>query len=62
MSNVRELRDSVAFSAGQSYQCRLIAERLRRRASLIEQMPGRTGRAVSQELRFQTDLIEQEPA
>lgn len=60
MSAVRELRDSVAFTAGQAYRSRLIAEHLRQRASLLTLMPGPTPRAVVRELRRLADEIEQE--
>lgn len=59
---ITELRDSVAFTAGQGYQNRCIAERLRNRASLLEQMPGPQPRAVVRELRRFADEIEAEPA
>lgn len=62
MSGVRELRDSVAFSAGQSYQTRRIAERLRQRARLLECMDGPTPRTVVRELRRFAEEIEQEPS
>lgn len=48
---ILELRDSVAWAAGQSYERRRIGEVLRQRASLLEHMPGPTPRAVVRELR-----------
>jgi hypothetical protein len=62
MSAVRELRDSVAFTAGQGYERRRIAERLRSRASLLECMDGPTPRTVVRELRRLADEIDQESA
>lgn len=59
---ILELRDSVAWAAGTAYERRRIGERLRQRASLLEQMPGPTPRAVVRELRRLADQFDQEPA
>lgn len=48
---ILELRDSVAWAAGTSYERRRIGELLRQRATLLQQMPGPTPRAVVTELR-----------
>lgn len=61
MSSVRELRDSVAFSAGRGYERRSITERLRQRARMLECMDGPTPRTVVRELRRLADQIDQEP-
>lgn len=59
---ILELRDSIAWAAGQSYERRRIGELLRQRASLLEQMPGPTPRTVVRELRRFADQIDREPA
>lgn len=59
---ILELRDSVAWAAGQSYERRRIGEVLRQRASLLEYMPGPTPRAVVRELRRMANEIDREPA
>lgn len=59
---ILELRDSVAWAAGQSYERRRIGEVLRQCASLLEYMPGPTPRAVVRELRRMANEIDREPA
>lgn len=58
---ILELRDSVAWAAGQSYERRRIGEVLRQRASLLEHLPGPTPRAVVRELRRMAHEIDREP-
>lgn len=58
---ILELRDSVAWAAGQSYERRRIWQVLRLRATLLEQLPGPTPRAVVRELRRIAHEIEREP-
>jgi hypothetical protein len=58
---ILELRDSVAWAAGQSYERRRIGEVLRLRATLLEQLPGPTPRAVVRELRRMANEIDREP-
>lgn len=58
---ILELRDSVAWAAGVGYERRRIAERHRQRASLLEQMPGPTPRAVVRELRRLADELDDTP-
>lgn len=50
-ARIRELCDSAAFNAGVDHEPRRIAELHLLRASLLEQMPGPTPRAVVRELR-----------
>lgn len=59
---ILELRDSVAWAAGTAYERRRIAERHRQRASLLEQMPGPTPRAVVRELRRIADELDATPS
>lgn len=59
---ILELRDSVAWAAGQSYERRRIGELLRKRALLLEHIPGPTPRAVVRELRRMANEIDREPA
>lgn len=56
---ILELRDSVAWAAGQSYERRRIGELLRRRISLLREMPGPTPRSVIAELGRLIDVIEE---
>ncbi len=58
---ILELRDSVAWAAGVSYERRRIGELLRQRAILLRELPGPASRAVQAELKRLADLIEQEP-
>lgn len=58
---ILELRDSVAWAAGQSYERRRIGEVLRIRANLLEHMHGPTPRAVVRELRRMAHEIDREP-
>jgi hypothetical protein len=58
---VLELRDSVAWAAGQAYERRRIGELLRQRATHLREMPGPTSRSVQAELRRLADLIEEAP-
>jgi hypothetical protein len=55
---VRELRDSVAWSAGVSYERRRIGELIRQRAIALRQLPGPTSRTVQAELNRLATLIE----
>jgi hypothetical protein len=57
--SVLELRDSVAWAAGVSYERRRIGELLRQRAILLRELPGPTSRSVQAELRRLADLIEE---
>lgn len=57
---ILELRDSVAWAAGQSYERRRIGEVLRQRASLLDHLPGPTPRAVVRELRRMAHEIDRE--
>jgi len=56
----QELRDSVAFAAGVSYERRRMGELLRQRAALLAHMPGSTPRTVVTELRRLALEIEKE--
>lgn len=58
---ILELRDSVAWAAGVGYERRRIAELHRQRATLLEQLPGPTPRAVVRELRRLADEIDATP-
>jgi hypothetical protein len=55
---VRELRDSVAWSAGVSYERRRIGELIRQRASMLSLLQGPTSRTVQAELNRLATLIE----
>lgn len=57
--SVLELRDSVAWAAGQAYERRRIGELLRQRATILRELPGPTSRSVQAELRRLADLIDQ---
>jgi hypothetical protein len=57
---ILELRDSVAWRAGQSYERRRIGEVLRIRANLLEHMPGPIPRSVVRELRRMAHEIDRE--
>jgi hypothetical protein len=59
---ILELRDSVAWAAGVGYERRRIAEHLRQRATLLQQMPGPTPRAVVHELRRLADELDATPS
>lgn len=59
---ILELRDSVPWAAGQSYERRRIGEVLRQRASLLDHLPGPTPRAVVRELRRMALEIDREMA
>lgn len=59
---VLELRDSVAWAAGQAYERRRIGELLRQRALHLRELPGPTSRSVQAELRRLAELIDQEAA
>lgn len=56
---VLELRDSVAWAAGQAYERRRIGELLRHRATILRELPGPTSRSVQAELRRLAELIEE---
>lgn len=56
---VLELRDSVAWAAGQAYERRRIGELLRQRAALLREMPGPTSRSVQYELKRFAALIDE---
>ena len=58
---ILELRDSVAWSAGVSYERRRIGELLRQRAILLRELPGPTSRSVQAELQRMAHQIEREP-
>lgn len=58
---ILELRDSVAWAAGVGYERRRFAEHLRQRATLLQQMPGPTPRAVVYELRRLADELDATP-
>jgi hypothetical protein len=57
--SVLELRDSVAWAAGVSYERRRIGELLRQRAILLRELPGPTSRSVQAELKRLAALIEE---
>ena len=56
---ILELRDSVAWAAGQSYERRRIGELLRRRITLLREMPGPTPRSVIAELGRLADQLDE---
>lgn len=56
---ILELRDSVAWAAGQSYERRRIGELLRQRAIFLREMPGPTPRSVVRELTRLIDVIDE---
>jgi hypothetical protein len=56
---ILELRDSVAWAAGVSYERRRIGEMLRQRAILLRELPGPTSRSVQTELKRLAQLIEE---
>lgn len=66
-ARIQELRDSVAFAAGQSYERRRIGELLRQRKAALDQLIGvynsktgeRTARAAQNELRQIMAMIEE---
>ncbi len=61
-----ELRDSVAFTAGQQYERRRIGELLRQRISDLNTLaavglPARTVKALTAEVQLLIAVIEKEP-
>ena len=59
MSTAQELRVSVGWSAGIGHERRRVSDMLRQRATLLQQLPGPTPRAVVTELRRLADQIEE---
>jgi len=63
---VTDLRDSIAFTAGQQYERRRVGELLRQRISDLSTLgavglPARTVKALTAEVQLLITVIEQEP-
>ena len=56
---ILELRDSVAWAAGQAYERRRIGELVRQRATDICDLPGPTPRRAVEELLRLRDVIDE---
>jgi hypothetical protein len=66
MTTVTELRDSVAFAAGQQYERHRIGEILRQRISDLttlgaEGLPSRTVKSLTAEVALLIQFIERQP-